>query len=94
MDGQIEAGTVVLQKGPHYRKWIEMCLSVLHADPWLITDIYNNEAKEQEPSFRENRHDQSIMGVSRKKMGYVWVNGIESKRELADMPFHVLRKRD
>ena len=84
----------MFQKGPHFRKWIDMCWSVIHEDPLLLTDVYNIEAKEQEPAFRENRHDQSIMSLSRKILGYVWVNGQESKGEKPDMPFHVMRRRD
>jgi len=94
LDGQLEGGTQVIQKGPHYRRWIEMCWAVIDADPWLVTDKYNDEARELEPAFEDNRHDQSVMSLSRKKVGYVHIDGMESKYAQPDKPFHVMRKRD
>ena len=91
--GQYESGEVFLQKGPHYRRWIELCKSVLVSDPWLITDIYNEETRGLNPSFKENRHDQSIMSISRKLLGCVKVSATETKNKRPDMPFHVTRLR-
>ena len=91
---QLESGTLLFQKGPHYQKWMEMCKSIIDIDPWMITDKYNEEAKKFNPAFKENRHDQSIMSVARKKLGYVRIDGTESKNAQPDKPFHVMRKRD
>ena len=92
--GQIEANTIVFQKGPHYRKWMALCKSIIDIDPWMLTDKYSEKAKKLNTEFKENRHDQSIMSVARKKLGYVRVDGYESKKSDPDKPFHVMRKRD
>ena len=92
--GQIEANAMLFQKGPHYRRWIKLCKSILEKDVWLITDIYNEEAKKLDPLFKDNRHDQSIFSVSRKILGYVAISGKESKDAKPDMPFHVMRKKE
>jgi len=91
---QLESGTLLLQKGPHYEKWMELCTSVIDIDPWMITDKYNKETKYLNPQFKENRHDQSIMSLARKKLGYVRINGSESKGTQTKYPFHVARIRD
>ena len=46
------------------------------------------------PSFKDNRHDQSIQSISRKKLGCVVICGRESKGAQLDKPFHVMRKTD
>lgn len=71
--GQYVGGIIVMRKGPHLRRWLRLVDSVLEADPWLITDRYNREAKAADPDFIEARHDQSIMSVSRKIVGSVVV---------------------
>ena len=90
---QFEANTLVIQKGPHYRKWMKLCWEVYLRDPWMITDKYNEETKKINPSFKENRHDQSIMSVSRKLLGCDRIDGFETKGAKPDMPFHVMRCR-
>ena len=62
----------IMQKGPHLRTWLDMCHAVLQSDPWLITDRYNEDAAEIDSAFVDNRHDQSIMSVSRKIIEYKW----------------------
>ena len=64
--GQIEGGTLLMQKGPHLRSWLKIIQDALLQDPWIITDKYNDEEKALNPRFRDNRHDQSISSVSRK----------------------------
>jgi len=92
--GQLEGGTMLIRKGSHYRKWIALCRSVIDTDSWMLTDKYNEEARLSNPEFRENRHDQSVMSVARKLLGYVRVDGRETKKAYPDLPFHVLRKKD
>jgi hypothetical protein len=48
-----------------------MVNEILERDPWLFTDKYNEEAKRLHPEFIDNRHDQSILSVSRKMIGSV-----------------------
>lgn len=86
---QFEGGTLVIQKGSHFRKWMKLCWDVLLSDPLMITDEYNEETRKINPVFKENRHDQSIMSVSRKLLGCVRIDGFESKGAKPDMPFHV-----
>lgn len=92
--GQVEANTLLFQKGHHYRNWMKLCKCVIDIDPWMLTDKYNEEARRLDPEFKENRHDQSIMSVARKKLGFVVIDGRESKNAQPDKPFHVMRKRD
>ena len=44
--------------------------------PLMCTDDYNK--KNQIPEFRENRHEQSISSVLRKKIGSAVIDGDES----------------
>ena len=90
---QYEANTLMFQKGTHYQKWMKLCTEIISKDPWLITDRYNDEAKENNPEFKDNRHDQSIMSVSRKKLGCVRIDGLESKNAQPNKPFQVMRNQ-
>ncbi|KAL7509254.1 hypothetical protein ACHAXN_006271 [Cyclotella atomus] len=92
--GQMEGGTLLMQKGPHLRGWLQIVMDALKMDPWIITDIYNEEARAFNPHFRENRHDQSLSSVSRKLHGCEVVSGRESKDAQPDKPFHVLRLKE
>jgi hypothetical protein len=89
--GQIEGGTLLMQKGPHLRSWLKIIQDALLQDPWIITDKYNGEEKALNPGFKDNRHDQSISSVSRKIHGCEKVSGRESKGNQPDKPFHVMR---
>ncbi|KAK1738937.1 hypothetical protein QTG54_010253 [Skeletonema marinoi] len=72
--GQIEGGTLLMQKGPHLRSWLKIIQDALLQDPWIITDKYNHETELLTPDFRDNRHDQSISSVSRKIHGCEMLN--------------------
>ena len=50
------------------RKWLAALVDVLKKDPYLITDKYNLT---QLPCFIDNRHDQSISSIVRKKYGTI-----------------------
>jgi len=67
--GQHIATIILMKKGKHLRKWLEMVHQILDYDPWLITDKYNAEARSIDPKFNDARHDQSIASVSRKLVG-------------------------
>lgn len=90
---QFQSGTIILQKGPHFRQWIEMVKNVLGNDPWMITDKYNNDPMNS-PFFVENRHDQSIMSISWKKIGCISISYEETKFSQEDKPFHVMRLKE
>lgn len=50
---------------------MQKATTILEEDPWLFTDKYNVNAKQVNPDFVENRHDQSISSVARKLLGCV-----------------------
>eukprot|EP00581_Thalassiosira_minuscula_P011225 CAMPEP_0183722974 /NCGR_PEP_ID=MMETSP0737-20130205/14750_1 /TAXON_ID=385413 /ORGANISM="Thalassiosira miniscula, Strain CCMP1093" /LENGTH=306 /DNA_ID=CAMNT_0025953223 /DNA_START=67 /DNA_END=987 /DNA_ORIENTATION=+ len=89
--GQVQSGTLIFQKSQAYREWMDLCLRVLRADPWLITDVYTDFGKRSQAGFQWNRHDQSIMSVAMKKLGYVRLDYLETQFKQPDKPFHVLR---
>ncbi|EED87604.1 predicted protein [Thalassiosira pseudonana CCMP1335] len=92
--GQYEGGTLLMQKGPHLMKWLSKVNEVLTKDAWLITDKYNNKAREFDNQFKEGRHDQSISSVSRKQIGCVRLDSSESHTSDDDKPFHVTRIKE
>ena len=92
--GQIQSGTLIFQKGPHYRKWMELCRSVITMDPWMITDKFSSESHSLNCLFIENRHDQSIMSVAMKKLGWVSLTYVETLSAQLDRPFHVMRLKE
>lgn len=69
--GQYVGGILMIQKGTHYRKWSQKVTTILEEDPWLFTDKYNDHAKQVDPDFVDNRHDQSMSSVARKLLGCV-----------------------
>ena len=71
---QIAATSQMIQKGRRSEEWLSYILEVLRKDPYIITDRYNGETKELREDFRDNRHDQSVMSISRKIKGFVSVS--------------------
>ena len=69
---------------------MNMCLGVLNRDPWLITDKYDEESKRLNTGFQVSRHDQTISSISRKLLGCVQINGMETKNAQPDKPFHAM----
>lgn len=66
--GQL-VGTLILMKNiRNTKKLFTTVLQCLNDNPLLFTDHYNNN---QEPSFQDNRHDQSILSVTRKIQGTI-----------------------
>ena len=66
---QYVGGIQVIKKCPHSLKILDEYRKVLEYDQKLITDFYNN--KGQGFFFKENRHDQSIWSLLRKKYGSI-----------------------
>jgi len=64
-------GILVMQKGAHLKRFVDLVDYALRTDRWLFSDKYNDESKKEEPRFRDNRHEQSIMSVVRKKIGSI-----------------------
>ena len=51
-------------------------MKTIEDNPFLCTDDYNK--KNQSGFFRENRHEQSITSILRKKIGSIVIDGDES----------------
>ena len=90
------AGTVLIMKNTEkMMKIIDECTNVLRTDHLLVTDHYNNTQKSY---FIDNRHDQSILSLVRKKRGSIilpdetWFIPFGNKESLT-YPFWATRKR-
>lgn len=70
--GQIMATVLIMKNTEKMMKIIDECISVLRSDHLLVTDHYNkiNQCDE----FKDNRHDQSILSLVRKKHGSIILN--------------------
>ena len=74
--GQYWAGGMIMKKNEHLINYLNEYDRIISANPRLCTDLYNTNGQCAE--FKENRHDQSISSLLRKKMGSVVINGDES----------------
>jgi len=96
--GQYLGGVLVMKKNEHLLTYMKEYTKTILSNPVLCTDYFNNQLQHQE--FRENRHEQSITSILRKKMGSVVVDGDESwmvpfgQGESLKYPFWASRKRD
>lgn len=63
--GQFVGGILIMRKCDDVMRMFINCLQLLQSNPLIITDVYNQ--KGQSKQFRDNRHDQSISSVMRKK---------------------------
>ena len=93
--GQFVGGILIMKNNEKTMKIIDDCISVLRADHLLVTDYYNiGQCKE----FIENRHDQSILSLVRKKHGSIvlsdetWFEPFGNNKSL-NYPFWATRKR-
>lgn len=75
-DGQYLGGILIIQKSSHSNLIIEKYSQSLTDNPLLFTDYYNNTNQCSE--FKDNRHDQSVLSLIRKKYGSVIIDGDES----------------
>lgn len=75
--GQYLGGVLVMKKNEHLDNYMKVFVSTILTKPLLCTDVYNNN-NNQIREFRENRHEQSITSILRKKMGSVVIDGDES----------------
>ena len=63
------SGTIMFRKCENSEKILNEYLKVSIDRPDLWTDMYNHSGNH--PNFRDNRHDQSILSILRKKYGSV-----------------------
>lgn len=89
--GQLYGGILIMRNGPHLRRILQSIYQVLAKDPYLITDMYNREAKILEREFRENRHDQSIHSLARKVHGSLEINYKELVGDKSPFPNNKFR---
>lgn len=90
--GQIMATVLVMQKGPHLRKWLDMVNGILEKDAWLFTDKYNEETKKLNPKFEDARHDQSVLSLTRKLVGFLKFPDDTYPPGRLEMPFWAARR--
>ena len=94
--GQIMATILIMKNTEKMIKIIDECINVLRIDHLLVTDHYNKIKQCSE--FKDNRHDQSILSLVRKKHGSIilkdetYFNPFGNKESL-HYPFWATRKR-
>uniref|UniRef100_A0A6C0J704 Uncharacterized protein n=1 Tax=viral metagenome TaxID=1070528 RepID=A0A6C0J704_9ZZZZ len=94
--GQYVGGILIMKNTDKMRKMIDECIDVLRSDHLLVTDYYSK--LRQCSDFKENRHDQSILSIIRKKYGSIilidetWFKSFGSKESLK-CPFWATRKK-
>ncbi len=92
--GQYLSGILIMKNHNNIMNIVDECINVLRSDHLLITDHYNqlNQCSE----FIDNRHDQSILSLSRKKYGSIilsdetWFTPFGNKESM-DYPFWATR---
>ena len=94
--GQIVGGILIMKNTEKMMKMIDECIDILRKDHLLVTDYYNRN--NQCSDFFDNRHDQSILSLTRKKYGSIilgdetWFTPFGSKESLK-YPFWATRKK-
>lgn len=76
MSAQFHATLLILRKNNHCMKFINEFEACLDSNKYLITDMYNRIS--QDRIFIDNRHDQSISSIIRKKIGTIVIDGDET----------------
>ena len=93
--GQFVGGILIMKNTDEMMKMIDECIDVLRTDHLLVTDHYNKMG--QCNDFIDNRHDQSILSIVRKKHGSIilrdetWFALFGNKKSL-EFPFWATRK--
>lgn len=74
--GQYLGGVLILKKNKHSVDFVNEFEQIVSTNPLLCTDHYNTT--NQCAEFKENRHEQSISSLLRKKRGSVVIDGDET----------------
>ena len=99
--GQLNATCSIIKKTPHLLMLLQKYREVLDQNPLLFTDYYN--ANGQDDSFKDNRHDQSVFSIIRKKYGCIilpeseevwWAGNNFSCEQAQTRPFWATRLTD
>ena len=64
--GQYLGGVLIMKKNEHLMEYLNRFDEIIEENPLLCTDEYNNNGK-QENYFKDNRHEQSVTSILRKK---------------------------
>lgn len=93
---QILAGILIMKNTEKMMKIIDECINILRKDHLLVTDHYNKIGQCKE--FNDNRHDQSILSLVRKKYGSIILKDETYYRpfgndESKKFPFWATRKK-
>lgn len=95
--GQYLDGILIMKKTPKLLQCIEQWKQVIYDNPLLFTDHYN---KKQNSYFRDNRHEQSIISVLRKKYNTIVIQDETyfkphwNSEKALSVPFWATRKRN
>jgi hypothetical protein len=99
--GQLNATCSIIKKTPHLLMLLQKYREVLDQNPLLFTDHYNTNG--QDDCFKDNRHDQSVFSIIRKKYGCIilresaevwWAGNNFSCEEAQTRPFWATRLTD
>lgn len=74
--GQYLGGILLIRKNTHFMNYLSEFEKCIQYDKYMITDKYNKI--NQSAVFQDNRHDQSISSLLRKKYGSIVVEGDET----------------
>jgi len=66
---QLSATILIMKKNDHCLNLIDELYKISTTKPEIFSDIHNNYKRHKD--FRDHRHDQSVFGILRKKMGSV-----------------------
>jgi hypothetical protein len=91
--GQYLDGILIMKKNKHTMTIFKECLEFLSTgnNKYLLTDEFNDD---QAPYFKENRHDQSILSLMRKKHGSVIFKDETCTKYKKTSPFIATRIRE
>lgn len=96
--GQLLGGVLVMQKNSSLLQYMKSYSEIINNQPILATDAFNE--KQTHEGFQDNRHEQSITSILRKKMKLPLINDDESwkppfgKGESLKYPFWATRIRN
>ena len=96
--GQIVGGIQIIKKCQHTMLLFNNIMDIIEKNPYLFTDKYNNLTTRK--NFKDNRHDQSILSITRKIYGSIILEdetyfenpGFGGEKSLK-YPFWATRKR-
>jgi hypothetical protein len=95
LSNQYLDGVLIMKNNVNLNKIIDIWLKSVHDNPYMFTDVFNNN---QEVYFKDNRHEQSVFSIIRKIYGsFVIDNEINFKffgsEESLKYPFWATRYR-